>query len=90
VIVQPGFYYGFLGVAVAFQFVFLIIASDPLRYRLMILPSILEKASFAIATALLFSAGRIPSSLFLGGMIDGLLGVLFVISYLRLRRHSDG
>ena len=39
VIAQPGFYYGFLGVAVAFQFVFLIIATDPMKYRLMILPS---------------------------------------------------
>ena len=89
VIAQPGFYYGFLGVAVAFQFVFLIIATDPMKYRLMILPSIIEKASFALATGVLFSSGRIPTSLFLGGIIDALLGVLFVISYLKLRGPSD-
>jgi hypothetical protein len=51
VIAEPGFYYGFIGVAVAFQFVFLIIATDPVKYRLMMLPSILEKAVFAIPAA---------------------------------------
>jgi hypothetical protein len=89
VITEPGFYYGFIGVAVAFQLVFLIIATDPVKYRLMMLPSIVEKASFAIATAVLFSAGRIGSGLFVGGMIDGLLGVLFVVSYLKVRNQPD-
>jgi hypothetical protein len=84
-IAQPGFYYGFIGVAVAFQFVFLIIAKDPVRYRLMMLPSILEKASFAIATAMLFWSGRIETNLFIGGMVDALLGVLFAVSYLKVR-----
>jgi len=85
VIAQPGFYYGFIGVAVAFQFIFLIIASDPVKYRLMMLPSIMEKASFAIPAALLFWSGRMPTNLFIGGMIDALLGVLFVFSYLKVR-----
>ena len=89
VVSEPGFYYGFLGVAVAFQIVFLIIATDPVRYRLMMLPSIIEKFSFAIATAILFSSGRVPTSLFFGGMVDALLGVLFVISYLRVGSASD-
>ena len=81
VVAAPGFYYGFIGVAVAFQLVFLIIAIDPVKYRLMMLPSIVEKASFAIATALLFYHGRIQSDLFIGGMVDALLGILFLISF---------
>jgi hypothetical protein len=32
-ITHPQFYFGFLGVALAWQFVFLVIATDPLRYR---------------------------------------------------------
>ena len=84
VLTQPGFYYGFLGVAVAFQIIFLIIATDPARYRSMMLPSIIEKSSFAIATAALFYAGRIETNLFIGGMVDALLGVLFVISYIKV------
>jgi len=89
VIAQPGFYYGFIGVAVAFQFVFLIIARDPVKYRLMMLPSIIEKVSFAIPAALLFWSGLMPTSLFTGGMIDALLGVLFVISYLKVRKLAE-
>ena len=39
------FFYGFIGAALAWQVVFLLIARDPARYRLMMLPSILEKIS---------------------------------------------
>jgi hypothetical protein len=53
-ITHPEFYYGFLGVAVAWQVAFLVLATDPKRYRLMIIPAILEKASFAIAVIILY------------------------------------
>jgi hypothetical protein len=45
-ITHPEYFYGFIGVAVAWQFVFLIIAADPIRYRALMLPAILEKATF--------------------------------------------
>ncbi|HEX6124524.1 MAG TPA: hypothetical protein VFZ23_04055, partial [Pyrinomonadaceae bacterium] len=32
-VTHPEFYYGFIGVALSFQIVFLIIATDPIRYR---------------------------------------------------------
>lgn len=41
--------YGFIGVAAAWQVAFLLIAQDPLRYRLLILPGILEKLGFGVA-----------------------------------------
>jgi hypothetical protein len=44
-ITHPEFYYGFIGVALSFQVLFFIIGTDPVRYRLAILPSILEKFS---------------------------------------------
>ena len=47
-IALPEFFYEFLGVAVAFQLVFLIISTEPRKYRSMILPSIVEKFSFGI------------------------------------------
>jgi len=53
-ITHAEFYYGFIGVAIAFQLVFLIIASDPAKYRAMMLPSVFEKFSFAIAAIVLF------------------------------------
>ena len=85
VIAQPGFYYGFLGVAVAFQVVFLIIGTDPVKYRLMMLPSIIEKFSFGIAALVLKFGGRLDDALFYGGMIDLLLGILFIVSFLKVR-----
>ena len=39
-VTHPEFYYGFVGVALAFQLVFLTIASDPLKYRPLILAGI--------------------------------------------------
>jgi hypothetical protein len=80
-ITHPGFYYGFAGCALTWQFVFLIIARDPLRYRTLMIPSALEKFSFAIAQLVLFLEHRgSGGDLALGG-IDALLGVLFFVVY---------
>lgn len=82
-ITHPGFYYGFAGSALAWQFAFLLIARDPIRFRPMMIPSVLEKFSFAAAMAVLYLQGRMhPSDLALGG-IDALLGVLFLFSFFR-------
>ena len=76
-------FYGLVGVAVAWQVAFLVIASDPVRFRPMMIPAVLEKLSFAIPTAALFMTGRSPAVVFGAGMFDLFLGVLFVVSYLR-------
>jgi hypothetical protein len=82
-ITHPGFYYGFAGSALAWQFAFMVIARDPVRFRAMIIPAVFEKFSFAIAQTLLYVQHRLhPSDLFLGG-IDGLLGVLFLVAFFR-------
>lgn len=82
-ITHPGFYYGFVGCALAWQFAFILIARDPVRLRAMMIPSMLEKFSFAASQTVLYFQHRLhPSDLFLGG-IDGLLGVLFLLAFLR-------
>ncbi|MGO8914913.1 MAG: hypothetical protein ACLQJR_03280 [Stellaceae bacterium] len=81
--VHPEFYYGFLGVGFAWQILFFILASDPQRYRTMMIPSILEKLSYAAATFWLFLAGRAESFILLGGAIDGLFMGLFIWAFLR-------
>jgi hypothetical protein len=83
-ITHPEFFYGFVGVGIAFQIVFLIISADPAKYRLMILPSIVEKFSFAIAATVLFIGGRLAVPMFAAAMIDALLGVLFIVSWFKL------
>lgn len=75
------FYYGFVGVAIAWQIAFLIIASDPPRYRPLMLAGVVEKFSFLLVAVLLFAQGRLAAPILLGGLIDGLLGVLFLLSW---------
>lgn len=82
-ITHPGFYYGFIGTALAWQVAFCFIASDPVRYRPLILPGILEKATYCVAVVALVLQGRMhPSDLVFAGT-DALLGILFVISYFK-------
>jgi len=82
-ITHPDFFYGFIGVAIAWQVAFLVIARDPIRYRLMMLPSILEKATFGIAAIVLYQQHRIPSIMLAFGFVDLTLGVLFAIAFWR-------
>jgi hypothetical protein len=80
-ITHPEYYYGFAGVTLAWQVLFLVLASEPLRYRPMMLVAALEKAS-GIAFILLVLLHRSPSSMLIG-IVDVLLGILFLIAYAR-------
>lgn len=83
---HPEYYFGFVGVAIAFQIVFLLIASDPLRYRPIILATIVGKFSFGIATAILLSKDMVAGPIVYGAAVDVVLGILFIISYVKLSR----
>lgn len=83
-ITHPGFYYGFVGTALAWQIAFCFMATDPLRYRPLIIPSIFEKFSYAVAIIVLVSQGRTRGTDLVFAATDFLLGVLFVIAYFRL------
>jgi hypothetical protein len=80
---RPEFYYGFAGVTLAWQFLFLVIASDPVRYRRAMLPAMLEKASFAVAIPILYAAGRVATVWVGFAAMDATWLVLFVVAYLR-------
>lgn len=82
-ITHPGFFYGFVGAALAWQLVFFIIATDPARYRPLMVPSVLEKFSYNFAVVILVVQGRMHASDLVFGGVDLLLGILFVISYLK-------
>jgi len=77
------YYYGFIGVAAAWQVVFLIISRDPVRYRPLMIAAILEKASFGPLTVILFLVGRLGAQMLVAGLLDLLLGTLFAVAYLR-------
>jgi hypothetical protein len=88
-ITHPEYYYGFIGVAVAWQLAFLVLSRDPVRYRLMMLPAIVEKASFGIAVALLYLQHRVSSFMLGAAMVDSFLGLLFIIAFLKTPRAVD-
>ena len=79
---HPEFFYGFAGVTLAWQLAFLVISLDPVRYRLLMLPAMVEKFAFVVAAVVLFTQGRIPMPIFGGAMLDLVLGVLFVAAFL--------
>ncbi len=87
-ITHPEYYYGFIGIALAWQIAFFIIARNPQKYRLFIIPAILEKASFAIAAIVLYSTNRLSVEMLGAGLIDLILGILFVVSYLKTPEES--
>lgn len=78
---HPEFFYGFLGVAAAWQVLFLMIARDPARLRPAMLPGVLEKLSFGIATLALYASGRLPGIVLAFGVMDLVFAALFVAAY---------
>jgi hypothetical protein len=88
-ITHDEFYYGFIGVAVAWQVAFLVIGSDPARYRTLMLPAILEKLSYGIAAVVLFSLDRLAGSMFAGAVIDLALATAFATAYRMTRPASS-
>jgi urea transporter len=84
-ITHPGFYYGFGTVTLAWQVAFVMIARDPIRLRPMMIPSMLEKLLYVIAAVVLFMQARLkaPDMIFVAA--DAILGVLFVIAYVKTK-----
>jgi hypothetical protein len=80
---HPEYYYGFFGITLAWQFLFLVIGSDPVRYRLAMLPAMLEKVSFALAIPVLYAQGRVPPILLGFAAMDATWLLLFIAAYLR-------
>jgi|SRR5437867_8853056 len=82
-ITHPELYYGFCAVTLAWQIAFLVIGSDPARYRPLMWVTVLEKFGFVAAVTWLVAAGRSPRAT-LGLVVpDAILGVLFAWSYFR-------
>jgi len=88
-ITHPGFYYGFVGTALAWQVAFCFIATDPVRYRPLMLPSILEKATYSGAVVTLFLQSRMHASDLVFASTDFLLGLLFLFAYFKAAPRSQ-
>ncbi|HMM79804.1 MAG TPA: hypothetical protein PKC65_07270 [Pyrinomonadaceae bacterium] len=84
-ITHPEFYYGFLGLATVFQFIFFLIAFDPSSFRLLMPIAIFEKLSFGIPCLILYWTGRMAfGGFFIGGMLDLIFAVIFTIALVKV------
>jgi len=81
---HPEFYYGFVGVALSWQVVFVLIAREPARLRPAMLPAVLEKLSWGIGVLVLVSLGRIGTFFVPAAVIDLVLAALFVAAWRRV------
>ena len=82
-ITHPEYYYGFVGVALAWQVLFLVIARDPERFRPAMPAAMIEKLAFVISTYSLFALGRVDSTMVAAASADLILGTLFAISFFK-------
>src|SRR5262245_64565545 len=80
---RPEFYYGFAGVTLAWQFLFLVIGSDPIRYRMAMLPAMLEKAGFVAAIPILYALERVHGVWIVFASMDAACLALFVVAFLK-------
>jgi cytochrome b len=81
----PHFFYGFFAVALAWQIAFLVIGSNPVRFRALMIPGILEKFGYVATLAVLYGQGHIASVDAQAAVPDGLLGLLFILAFLKTR-----
>jgi hypothetical protein len=82
-ITHPAFFYGFVGVALVWQMAFVFIARDPIRFRPMMIPAILEKLVYAVPVIILVLEKRMHPTDLVFSAIDLALGALFLAAYLR-------
>ena len=80
-ITHPEYFYGFIGVALAFQVLFLIIARDPRRHRLAMIPGALEKFGFGGAGVVLWLQGRVAAQMLGFGIVDLVFATLFLLAF---------
>ena len=76
----PHFFFGFVSVAMAWQIAFLIIGSNPVRFRALMIPAILEKLGFVSTLAVLHAQSRISAVDAEAAVPDLMLCVLFVVA----------
>ena len=79
-ITHPEHFYGFVGIALAWQIAFFIIARDPVRYRPLMWAAVLEKLAFGVAAIVLFAQGRLAVPILAAGLFDLVLAAGFLLA----------
>ena len=77
----PQFVYGFLSVAMAWQIAFLTIGTSPVRFRPLMIASMVEKFGHVMTVAVLYGQARISTLDAIAAGPDLLLGALFIAAF---------
>jgi hypothetical protein len=81
----PQFFYGFFSVALAWQIAFVVIGSNPARFRALMIPSILEKFGYVATMIVLYAQARISRMDAMPAIPDLILGILFTVAFVSTR-----
>ena len=79
----PHFFYGFLSVAMAWQIAFLVIGSDPVRFRPLMIVGVVEKLGHVAGVAVLYGQARLSAADAMAAGPDLLLGLLFIVAFVK-------
>src|SRR5882724_2806424 len=82
-ITHPAFFYGFVGVALVWQIAFVFIARNPIRFRPIMIPAILEKLVYSTPVIILVLQKRTRPPDLIFSAVDLTLGALFLAAYFR-------
>ncbi len=86
---QPIWFYGFLGVVLVFQLVYLQTGRDPVRYRPFMWLSLLAKLSFVVTAATMYAIGRTVLEQAVVTAPDLIWSVLFAIAIARTPKSAS-
>lgn len=78
-ITHPEHFYGFVGVALAWQAAFFVIAREPVRFRPIMPAAVLEKLGFGLAAVALFLQQRAAGPVLAVGCVDLVWAALFAV-----------
>jgi len=79
---HPEFFYGFILVTLAFQVLYLVISSDPLKYRYIMLPGMISKGAYITSCIILFLNGRLNKEILIASSPDLLMLGLFIYCFI--------
>ena len=83
-ITHPDFFYGFIGVSLAWQVGFLLIGRDPEGLHAMMIPAMLEKFGYVFTLSVLYGQGSLQFGQFVVAIPDFVLGMLFIFAFLQV------
>ena|SRR5215469_17243985 len=85
---EPEYFHGFLALSLLFALLNLVIATDPIRYRPVMLISILQKFVYPMAIFGLLSTHRVPATKSFYAGTEFLFGLLFILALVRTPKRA--